>query len=116
MPYVVRDKNGCVVSVIATPGQSDESRLEAPESALRKLLSNDTMTKDLQEVLIASDLSFVRVLEDLIGVLLDKEILMLTDLPEAAQEKILERKHIRRKISDLCGLVSDDDEIEDVAV
>lgn len=115
MPYVVRDKNGCVISVIATPGSSDGGRLDAPDDTVRDIMESDTATKELQEVLVASDLSFVRVLEDLISVLLDKEILMLTDLPEAAQEKILERKHIRRKISDLSRLVADEEEDQEYA-
>ena len=110
MPYVVRDKNGCVISVIATPGSAEDGRLKASDDEIEDLMEDDSATKELQEVLVASDLSFVRVLEDLISVLLDKEILMLTDLPEAAQEKILERKHIRRKISDLSRLVADEEE------
>ena len=113
MPYVVRDKNGCVVSVIASPSSEDNGRLEASDASIKDLLRNDSVTKELQEVLVASDLSFVRVLEDLISVLLDKEILLLTELPEAAQEKILERKHIRRKISDLSRLVVDEEDEEE---
>ena len=113
MPYVVRDKNGCVVSVIATPGVEDGGRVKASDASIKDLLRNDSVTKELQEVLVASDLSFVRVLEDLISVLLDKEILLLTELPEAAQEKILERKHIRRKISDLSRLVVDEEDEEE---
>ena len=119
MPYVVRDKNGCVISVIASPGSSDGGRLNLSDEAIRDFMDDqvssvDSATKELQEVLIASDLSFVRVLEDLISALLDKEILMLTDLPEAAQEKILERKHIREKISDLSRLIVDEDEDQEM--
>ena len=110
MPYVVRDKNGSVISVIATPGSAEDGRLQASDEEIAEFLEGDSAAKVLQEVLVASDLSFVRVLEDLISVLLEKELLMLTDLPEAAQEKILERKHVRRKISDLSRLVADEEE------
>ncbi len=114
MPYVVRDKNGCVISVLATPGSAEDGRIALSDDEVADVMGSDSATKELQEVLVASDLSFVRVLEDLISVLLDKEILMLTDLPEAAQEKILERKHIRRKISDLSRLVVDEDEDQEM--
>ncbi len=62
--------------------------------------------------LAASDLAFVRVLEDLITVLLEKNLLLLTDLPEAAQDKIMERQEIRSSIAELGNLVADDDEFD----
>lgn len=113
MPYVVRDKNGCVVSVIANPGSQEQGRLKAGDSEINAVFDKNQATKELQEVLVASDMSFVRVLEDLIGVLLDKGLVMLTDLPDAAQEKILQRKGIRDHIANLSELIDDpsDDDI-----
>jgi hypothetical protein len=110
MPYVVRDKNGCVVSVIANPGSIEQGRLKSGDSEIQDFFDKQQATRQLQEVLVASDMSFVRVLEDLIGVLLDKGILMLTDLPDAAQEKILERKGIRDHIANLSELIDDPSE------
>jgi hypothetical protein len=108
MPYVVRDKNGCVVSVIANPnGGNGESRLKADDKEINAYFDKGRATRELQEVLVASDLSFVRVLEDLISALLDKGVIMLTDLPEAAQEKILQRQDIRANIANLGALIDD---------
>lgn len=53
--------------------------------------------EQINRLLNQSDADFIRVLEDLIDVLLDKHILLLTDLPEAAQQKLLKRKKMRAK-------------------
>jgi hypothetical protein len=57
---------------------------------------------------IASDLAFVRVVEDILEVLLNKGIITFTDLPEAAQAKVMQRKSLRVKNNvDLLGGDSD---------
>ena len=57
-----------------------------------------------------SDLDMVRVLEDLIEVLMSKGIISITDLPPAAQSKLLNRAQARQRLSGLEGLIQDDDE------
>jgi hypothetical protein len=39
-----------------------------------------------------SDLSFVRVIEDIIDLLIDRSVIRFTDLPAPAQAKLIERK------------------------
>lgn len=114
MPYVVRDKNGCVVSIIANPADGASERLDASDEEIKAFFGRDDAARKLQEVLVASDLSFVRVLEDLIGVLLDKGVLMLTDLPEAAQEKIMQRRDIRSHLTALSDLIEDEADEEGI--
>ena len=50
-----------------------------------------------QNVLNGTDRELARVLEDLIDVLIKKGVLQFTDLPVAAQEKLMLRKSIRHK-------------------
>ena len=114
MPYVVRDKDGCVVSILASPAGDTSERLDASDAEIQAFFGKDEAARQLQEVLVASDLSFVRVLEDLIGVLLDKGVLMLTDLPEAAQEKIMQRRDIRSHLSALSDLIEDEADEEGI--
>ena len=109
MPYVVGDENGSIVSILAQPKDGAE-RMEASDEELQEFFAGEDANSQLREVLVASDLSFVRVLEDLISVLLDKNVIMLTDLPEAAQKKILQRKDIRGYLQDLGGLMPDERE------
>jgi hypothetical protein len=116
LAIVVRDKNGGIVSVLATPTETDGHRLRASDEELTALFENEDAMRQLQEVLVASDLSFVRVLEDLIAVLVDKGLIMLTDLPEPAREKLLERQEARGHISRLGPIVSDVADDEDCPI
>lgn len=115
MPYVVRDENGSIISILAQPKEGAE-RLDASDSELQAFFGDEDPNSQLREVLVASDLSFVRVLEDLISALLDKNVIMLTDLPEAAQKKILQRKDIRCYLKDLGGLIADERDEETLLV
>ncbi|HEX2580916.1 MAG TPA: hypothetical protein VHL08_02955 [Dongiaceae bacterium] len=48
-----------------------------------------------------SDLDLIRVVEDLIDILLEKNVFALTDLPQDAVDKLTRRKHLRRSIATL---------------
>lgn len=54
-----------------------------------------------------SDLEFVRVLEDVIELLMDRGAISFTDLPAAAQEKLMARQTLRDR-SNSVNLMSDD--------
>jgi len=72
--------------------------LDAPE--VIAFLSSETMGTKVPTELLQSDLQLIRVLEDLIEILIEKNIIRLTELPEAAQSKLLSRKKIRNTVSD----------------
>lgn len=58
--------------------------------------------------LAESDQSMVRVLEDLIDTLIGKNLISFTDLPDAAQAKLLERRSLRRSVNALNLFRNDD--------
>lgn len=60
------------------------------------------------EKLAESDQTLIRVVEDLVDTLIAKDLLRFTDLPEAAQAKLLERRSLRRSVNAL-NLLQDDD-------
>ena len=62
-------------------------------------------------MLSISDVALVRVLEDLINTLIDKKVILFTDLPLAAREKLSTREKIRGHLSNLDNLMSDDEGI-----
>ena len=49
--------------------------------------------------MLKSDLDTIRVFEDLADVLINKRIVVLTDFPAAAQEKLMRRKRLRSSLS-----------------
>ncbi len=71
-------------------------------------LAETGQTQELRERLTALDPAMARVTEDLVELLMTKNVIMLTDLPEAAREKLLERRSLRDKMSSFIGLVDDD--------
>ena len=53
----------------------------------------------------------IRIVEDLIELLIQKNLIMFTDLPNAAQQKILMRNQIRSVFQPGDPLLVDDDEL-----
>lgn len=58
-----------------------------------------------------ADAEFVRVLEDLIDTLMVKNVIRHTDLPEAAQRKLVLRKGLRNRVQDALNLFGRDERI-----
>lgn len=63
---------------------------------------------DKASALSQSDTSLVRVLEDLIDVLINRGVIQFTDLPEAAQAKLLERRETRASLTNRLQLLPTD--------
>lgn len=62
--------------------------------------------KDYPVELLRSDLEMIRVYEDVVDVLISKRIICLTDLPRAAQEKLLRRKHLRSLLDSFSEVIA----------
>lgn len=60
------------------------------------------------QTLSESDAAIARVLEDLIDTLIGRGVIQFTDLPEAAQGKLLWRRKNRAKLQDSLQLLPDD--------
>ncbi len=58
--------------------------------------------------LSSSDAGLARVTEDLIELLIARGVIRFTDLPLAAQNKLLERKETRARLSNSLDLLGDD--------
>ena len=67
-----------------------------PQYTEEEIAQNDANEK--KAAVAATDNDFVRVSEDLIDTLIEKEVIALSDLPEAAQTKYNNRKTLRDQI------------------
>ena len=103
MPYVRRDENGNVTGMSVEPLEGWEH--VAGDDV--RLNSFETRMVEAHTRLRESDLAVVRVLDDLINLLIEKNTIRFTDLPEAAQLKLLERRGMRQRGTHL-GLLKDD--------
>jgi hypothetical protein len=60
------------------------------------------------QALSESDTAIARVLEDLIDILISRGVIQFTDLPEAAQGKLLNRRQTRAMLKDSLQLLPGD--------
>ena len=64
-----------------------------------------------QQALAQSDLGIVRIVEDLVDLLIERDLIRFTDLPEHAQKKLLERKSLRTALQQRLDLLDNDEDI-----
>ena len=110
MPFVKRDADGMITAV----------HMEAREDGLEEVGDDDPEVSDFLyrqhaakrdgEEWLESDLALSRVLEDLIDLLIAKKHIMFTDLPVAAQQKLIERRGLRKEFAYVETLFSPDDD------
>lgn len=97
MPYIKRDDSGRICLVNLEPG---EGLLEISANSPEMIEFMKGMGME-QSSLEQSDMRLVRVLEDLIDLLIARDVIRFTDLPQAAQEKLLERRSLRQSLNAL---------------
>lgn len=92
MAFVKRDDAGQIVAVSREPTDEFAEHITEESDELQAFLT----AMGQQSALAQSDLEFIRVLDDLLSVLLDKNVLLFTELPEEAQRKVTERSRLRQ--------------------
>ena len=97
MPYVKRDEQGRITTINLEPGEGME---DVPPNSPELLEFMHRMGLE-QSTLLQSDLLLVRVLEDLIDLLIARDVIRFTDLPLPAQEKLMERRSMRQSLGAL---------------
>lgn len=79
--YIIRDSEGNISSLSAQPAQDAEiASIDDPA---------------VQHFLHMLDIDLVRVMEDVVDLLVTRGVFRFTDLPEAAQKKLMFRKTLR---------------------
>jgi hypothetical protein len=107
MLYIERDRDGAIKAIHQTPTREAVEQKTLMDEEILHFLSRDGKLDSWIQLLSLSDVSIIRVLEDLIDVLVRKNIIMLTDLPEEARDKLRQRKKVREKIDNGHLIVED---------
>lgn len=106
MFYVFKSPDGAIESVFKQQQPGSEPVDEnAPE--LQQFFGAPTSEPGFDTV----DAGFVRVLEDLIDTLILKNVIHQTDLPVAAQKKLMVRKGLRNRIHGALNLLGNDERL-----
>jgi hypothetical protein len=108
MAYVLKNAQGEVVAVSATDNLGvgwilvEDSAKDYLDFLERSLAKNDPFRE--------SDIHLARVLEDLITLLIERNMIRFTDLPSAAQKRLNDRQSLRKK-TQLSTLLDDNGHI-----
>lgn len=124
MPYVARGNSGAIIAVFKEENECAREQVSPENSELQAFLGQNKKSEaprdrrdgsasrsKLHQALRQSDADFVRVLDDLVYLLINKGVIVFTDLPREARTKLMLRRRLRDRARDLGGLVGDAEEI-----
>jgi hypothetical protein len=103
MFYVRRNPAGLVISLHREPQADAQEFLAADHADVQVFFGAAPepapVTTTPRETFDRMDTELIRVLEDLVNVLIGKNVIELTDLPPEAQAKLLLRKGFRERLA-----------------
>ena len=121
MPYIARGNSGAIIAVFKEENECARERVSSEDRELQEFLGQNRLAEKaherasgrskLRQALRQSDADFVRVLDDLITLLLNKGMIVFTDLPKEARQKLMIRRRLRDSARDLGGLIGEAEEI-----
>jgi len=107
--YIKRNDHGHIIAVSQTAEQGMTEYVDDNSDELQLFLQ--TIKSHHQIMLEQSDQKMARVLEDVVNLLVEKGTIRFTDLPEAAQIKLLSRRELRQQRQGI-DLLDDGDDLK----
>lgn len=106
MTYIVRGEHGRIVTASNVPlaGECEQVAADSPE--LRAFIEDLAGENNVFE---SSDMKMIRAIEDVIDLLISKNVICITDLPGAVQSKLMERRSLRHSLNTL-NLIGEDEQ------
>ena len=98
MLYVERDKDGEISALHSYPAHNSMEQKPAMDDEVLNFVKKNVTTDSFKLLLSLSDTNVIRIIEDLVDLLIKKNIILFTELPEQAQAKIRERKQVREEM------------------
>ncbi|KAA0875184.1 tryptophan synthase subunit beta like protein [Nitrincola tapanii] len=109
--FIKRDTQGQIIAVSRDRSEDCSEEISDASDELQSFLhpQNEALSASI-EALKSSDTELIRVVEDLIDLLTDKGVIQFTDLPKAAQQKLMKRQTLRKHNHSLKLFAEDSDE------
>jgi len=101
---------GVIISAEAVQTNEDEQWVADEDIELLSFFKN-IEKQPTKQSLVGTDVEMVRVIEDLIDLLIEKQVFVFTELPNAVQEKLNARKQLRKEMNPLEMLIGASDDI-----
>jgi hypothetical protein len=105
--YIKRNAHDEIEAISRTRMEGFVEPLPVTSPELKRFLALENSGNGF---LALSDIELVRVLEDLIELLVSKEVIHFTDLPEMARNKLLTRRQTRVKLDNVLNLLEKEGE------
>ena len=106
MVYIKRDHNKKIIAIFSENEEKGLEKISNDDDELKIFLLKCALDKDYE--FIKSDLELIRVIEDIIHILMEKDIIHITDFPDPVIEKLASREAIRGHFNDLSNLFDDE--------
>ena len=104
--YIKRGADGKIIAL----SHAEQSGFEEVDENLPEVITYlHKLQNDEAIDLLRADLDFIRVIEDVIDVLMKKNIITITDFHPAVIEKLLRRQTIRKSLSGSIGMDLNED-------
>ncbi|MEO0444063.1 MAG: hypothetical protein AAFZ92_10045 [Pseudomonadota bacterium] len=110
MPYVKRNADDRIVSIAQTADNAHSEYLQPTANEIVNFLSDSAEIDLSKDALAESDKDIARITEDLIQLLISKNIILFTELPGAVQQKLLSREKLRSSLNGVMDDFLDDEE------
>ncbi len=104
MPYIQRNAEGAIMAIVKEADDTAREFLPPGHPEIITFLCDGTTEQEQFHPL--ADLEMVRVIEDLVELLISKNVIVLTDLPPAVQQKLFRQQSRRNKF--FSGISIDD--------
>ena len=111
MPYVQLDSNGYILSLRQTIDDDHQEYKRPTDPDVINFLTRNEEKSQSKNVLAESDKDIARASEDLIYLLISKNIILFTELPDALQNKLLGREKLRSSLHGVMDNFLDDGEV-----
>ena len=100
MPYITRDNQNIIQSLHNEKQIEGQEFLPNNDPQVMLFYRKGDAENENQTFLNQTDIELVRVLEDVVDLLTEKHVILFTELPTAAQNKLLQRKSVRQNLND----------------
>lgn len=105
MPFVKRDDTGTIVAVSQFEAAGFGEQVAQDDERLAEFIGDLNAGSSSLD---SSDQDFIRVLEDVVELLINKGVILFTDLPDSAQKKMMQRQRMRSELQDKLNLIGSD--------
>lgn len=111
MPYVLHNDAGKILALYDKKEDINARWLDdnAPDviNFKQSLINSNQAVQELA----ASDMELIRVLEDIVDLLIKKQVFVFTELPDSAQAKLSKRRKVRGDMLSLTSLINNEEGI-----